>query len=87
MTQIELLCWKSGFDMRVKEFVNDSSIFPLTAEVVNVCVKIRRERRMRTPDAVIAATAIANDLILLTDNEVDFSGIPQLRLINPNKHL
>ncbi|SDE34656.1 hypothetical protein SAMN04487996_104409 [Dyadobacter soli] len=85
MTQIELLCWKSGFDIRVKEFVNDSSIFALTTDIVGMCVKIRRERRMRTPDAIIAATAIVNDLILLTDNEVDFSGITQLEMINPNK--
>ena len=40
---------------------------------------------MRTPDAIIAATAIANGLILLTDNEIDFHNIPGLQVINPNK--
>jgi predicted nucleic acid-binding protein len=31
----------------------------------------------------IAATAIANNLILITDNEKDFVNIPNLKVINP----
>jgi hypothetical protein len=85
VTQIELLSWKSGFETRVREFVKDSAIFALTPGVVEVCVKLRRERKMRTPDAIIAATAISNDLILLTDNEIDFLNIPKLEVVNPNK--
>lgn len=34
---------------------------------------------------VIAATAIVYDLTLLTDNEIDFSGIGLLKLRNPDK--
>ncbi|SEI66882.1 hypothetical protein SAMN05216327_103156 [Dyadobacter sp. SG02] len=86
ITQIELLSWKSGFEARVREFVDDSSIFALTEEIVQACVRLRRERRIRTPDAIIAATAIVNDLILLTDNEVDFLRISQLTVVNPNRY-
>lgn len=85
ITQIELLSWKSGFDNRIREFVNDSSVFALNTEVVEMCIELRRGRKMRTPDAIIAATAIVNDLILLTDNEVDFMGVSKLKLLNPNK--
>jgi predicted nucleic acid-binding protein len=85
ITQIELLSWRSGFEGRVGEFVNDSIIFALTPEVVEACIKLRRERKMRTPDAIIAATAIVSDLILLTDNEIDFLGVHRLEVINPNK--
>ena len=85
ITQIELLSWKSEFENRIREFVNDSSVFALNTEVVEMCVKLRRGRKMRTPDAIIAATAIVNDLTLLTDNEVDFIGISKLKLLNPNK--
>jgi predicted nucleic acid-binding protein len=84
ITQIELLSWKSGFDVQIRGFVDDSLIFPLTDEVVNACVNLRRQRKIRTPDAIIAATAIVNGLILLTDNEADFIGIPNLVFVNPN---
>ncbi|MHA4738035.1 type II toxin-antitoxin system VapC family toxin [Dyadobacter sp. MSC1_007] len=84
ITQIELLSWKSSFDAQIRGFVDDSLIFPLTDEVVNACVNLRRQRKIRTPDAIIAATAIVNGLILLTDNETDFVGIPNLVLVNPN---
>jgi predicted nucleic acid-binding protein len=84
ITQIELLSWKSAFDAQIRGFVEDSLIFPLTDEIVNACVNLRRQRKIRTPDAIIAATAIVNDLILLTDNEVDFLGIPNLVFVNPN---
>lgn len=79
------MSWKSEFEKRIRESVNDSSVFALNTEVVEMCVKLRRGRKMRTPDAIIAATAIVNDLILLTDNEVDFIGISKLKLLNPNK--
>jgi predicted nucleic acid-binding protein len=85
ISQIELLSWKSNFEIQVGEFVGESFIFTLTDEVVEACVKLRRERKIRTPDAIIAATAIVNDLILLTDNEIDFQGILKLKIINPNK--
>ncbi|WP_374754564.1 PIN domain-containing protein [Dyadobacter fermentans] len=50
-----------------------------------MCIKLRREKKIRTPDAIIAATAIVYDLTLLTDNEIDFSGIGLIKLRNPNK--
>lgn len=85
ITQIELQSWKSGFETRIAEFVSDSVVFGLNGNVVTMCIKLRRDRKMRTPDAIIAATAIVNELILLTDNEVDFAGIPTLNVLNPNK--
>lgn len=72
ITQIELLSWKGGFEVRIGEFINDSSVFGLTPEVVEMCIKLRREKKIRTPDAIIAATAIVYDLTLLTDSEIVF---------------
>jgi len=48
----------------------------------NVCVEIRRTRKIKTPDAIIAATAIVNDFTLLTSDS-DFDHIPNLKVINP----
>jgi predicted nucleic acid-binding protein len=38
---------------------------------------------MKLPDAIIAATALAYDLVLVSRNEKDFDKIPNLEYINP----
>ncbi|MCF2486643.1 type II toxin-antitoxin system VapC family toxin [Dyadobacter sp. CY347] len=85
ISQIELLSWKTSKSSHISDFINDSLIFNITPEVVAICVNIRKNRKMKTPDAIIAATAIANDFTLITDNEKDFENIPKLKVVNPKK--
>ena len=66
----------------LKEFILDSTIINLSSDIVNECIKIRRSRKIKTPDAIIAATAIVLNLILITSDE-DFQGIQNLQLFNP----
>ncbi|MCF2496428.1 MULTISPECIES: type II toxin-antitoxin system VapC family toxin [Dyadobacter] len=85
ISQIELLSWKTLKSSQISDFINDSLIFNITPEVVAICVSIRKSRKIKTPDAIIAATAIANNLTLVTDNEKDFEHITKLKVINPKK--
>lgn len=85
ISQIELLSWKTPKSSQISDFISDSLIFNITPEVVTICVKLRKGRRIKTPDAIIAATAIANHFTLVTDNEKDFENIPKLKVINPKK--
>jgi predicted nucleic acid-binding protein len=85
ITKIEALSWVAldkNKEEIVKEFISDSNILELTPEVVLQCVKIRRSKKIKTPDAIIAATAIINNLILIT-NDRDFKGIQKLHTQNP----
>jgi hypothetical protein len=41
---------------------------------------VRRETRIRTPDALIAATALRHRLTLVTRNRRDFEAVGRLRL-------
>lgn len=82
ISQIELLSWITPKQNIIQEFISDSLIINLTPDIIRLCIKIRRERKIKTPDAIIAATAIAQNLTLISDNVKDFSGIPDLRLIN-----
>lgn len=85
ITEIEALSWinpdkkKEGF---IKEFISDCNIFMLNSEIVAACIKIRRGKKIKTPDAIIAATAIVHNLTLIT-NDNDFNGIKKLKIINP----
>lgn len=57
----------------------------INANVISHCVALRKSKSIKTPDAIIAATALANGYTLITANVKDFANIKGLRLINPYK--
>jgi hypothetical protein len=87
ITEIELLCWKTGSstEQKIKNFINDSIIINISSDVILHCVELRRSKKIKIPDAIIAATAIVYNYTLLTNNANDFSNIPGLKMINPMK--
>jgi len=87
ITQIEILCWKAedAVEQSVRDFTGDSIILAINPEVIERCVRIRRNKKIKTPDAIIAATAMAYGFHLVTNNEKDFIGIEDLTIINPVK--
>jgi predicted nucleic acid-binding protein len=87
ITQIELLCWDTDkmTTQSVKDFIDDSVVMDISANVIAHCVALRKGKRIKTPDAIIAATALAYGCTLITANEKDFANIKGLKLINPYK--
>ena len=85
ITHIESLSWISdkGKEAVVEEFIGDSNVLPLSTDIVKECIKIRRSRKIKTPDAIIAATAIIHNLTLIT-NDSDFNNVQGLKILNPN---
>ena len=55
----------------------------VTSSVVDRAIQIRRAVRIKTPDAIIAATAIECGAVLVTRNEDDFKSVEELDIINP----
>lgn len=86
ITQIELLCWKTDTvtEQNIKSFISDSKILDLSPEVISHCVNIHRVKRIKTPDAIIAATALAFGFVIITANKKDFGNISGLKIINPH---
>lgn len=86
ITKIEALSWLNSDvnkESIIRQFINDSQIFQLTEDIVEECIKLRRSRKIKTPDAIIAATAIVHDFILISSDR-GFIQIPKLKVINPN---
>lgn len=86
ISEIELLCWKNASDDDLKainEFINDCVVIELEQSIKLKAVEIRKKYNIKLPDAVIAASAINYDLILVTRNERDFAQIEGLKFINP----
>ncbi len=67
----------------LRDFFSGVDILPLTTDVAEEAIRLRQQRRMTLGDALIAATALVNDLTLITHNLDDFRWIPNLRLHDP----
>ena len=58
----------------VRAFLNEFSLIEISTPVLELSVKVRRMKKMKLPDAIIAASAVHHDLILVTRNIKDFKG-------------
>lgn len=87
ITQIELLCWNTdeATTQSVQNFNADSVVLDISPDVISQCVALRKGKKIKTPDAIIAATALAFGYTLITNNEKDFANIKGLKIVNPHK--
>jgi predicted nucleic acid-binding protein len=69
--------------MILSDFVWKAAILPLTPAVVDRTILIRQSHRVKTPDAVITATALEYGLTFLKRNLADFKKISALIVLNP----
>ena len=85
ITKIEILGFNISFEeeRRMIEFLSYADIIQLTDDIVNVTISIRKSIKIKTPDAIIAATALINGHTLLTSNTSDFKRIEELKLLRP----
>ena len=88
ITKIELLVWNPPVPSDIiirEEFLDNSEIYYINDDIINLAIQIRKETNIKLPDAVIAATAMVNNLILISDNYNDFQKVESLGLkyLNP----
>jgi predicted nucleic acid-binding protein len=67
----------------LSDFVSYANIYHLTDDVVDKTIELRKKHKTKLPDAIIAATAICNNLTLITHNIKDFSKIKNIKAIDP----
>jgi predicted nucleic acid-binding protein len=69
----------------LEEFLACATVLPLDGDVTDRAIALRRRyRRLRLGDAIIAATAMAHGLTLLSRNTSDFKMIDGLTVVNPH---
>lgn len=80
ISQIEFLGWSEFATNPVlyrqaREFMGHASLYPLTEEIAEQTIHLRQQFKTKTPDAIIAATALVNGLAVVTNNTSDFSRV------------
>ena len=81
ITEIELLSFPGLSDQdekTLKSFFQEIAVLPLDEGVKQHAVTLRKRCRVKIPDAIICATAIAHDAVLLT-NDRQLLNIAELR--------
>lgn len=68
---------------KLKKLFDAGNRLDINEAVITDTINIRKAIKIRLPDAIIAATAIVNNLKLVTDNTNDFIKISGLKVISP----
>lgn len=81
ITRAELFAGKGEREQVVQTFLDGLRQIDVDKAIAERAGRLRRRvRRLRLPDALIAATAIEHDLVLHSRNRVDFRRVPDLEL-------
>jgi predicted nucleic acid-binding protein len=85
ITKIEVLRFNASSESYkvLQDFIDESNILGLSEVIVERTITICKSNRIKLPDAVIAATALTNNFILITRNITDFKNIEGLEILNP----
>ena len=84
VTELELLSHPglTEEDMaEMQQLLTSVVIFPLESRLAQLAAALRRQYHLKTPDSVVAATALLTRTTLVTRNVRDFQGIDGLSLL------
>jgi predicted nucleic acid-binding protein len=84
VTELELLSHPglAEEDMaEIQQLLTSVVIFPLESRLAQLAGALRRQYHLKTPDSVVAATALLTRTTLVTRNIRDFHGIDGLSLL------
>jgi predicted nucleic acid-binding protein len=83
ITRCELFAGTDGDEAAISVLLGALREIPVDRAVAERAGRLRRESSIRTPDALIAASALEHGLSLMTRNRRDFAGITGLKLVDP----
>ncbi len=61
--------------------LSNTIALPITREVIDTAIELRRQRKRSLADSIIAATALIHSMPVLTNNVADFTDINGLQVI------
>ena len=85
ISKIEVLSYKTNEEEYewLQSFFKDALVIELSDDIVSKTIDLWIQYKLKTPDAIIAATALVYNMILITRNLNDFGKVQGLTIINP----
>jgi len=86
ITRIELFGLpglKDEEETKISEILKPFVEIAVESAIIDRAIGVRKARRIKVPDAIIAATALVRGCSLITRNTEDFKGISDLVVIDP----
>jgi predicted nucleic acid-binding protein len=86
IVRIELLSFSQlshAQESALRDLLDQFRVIPITNDIEELAIDIRRKYRMKIPDAIIAATAYSTLSIVVTHNVKDFKRITGIRVYDP----
>lgn len=68
---------------KLMQILEAYQMIDLSESIIHRAVSLRQDKRMSLGDAIVAATALEQDIPLWTVNTRDFSHIEELKLVDP----
>ena len=86
ITKIETLGFNApaAEEKKMLQFLSVANIIALTDDIAQLTIQLRKTIKLKTPDAIIAATSIIYKHTLLSRNLADFKNIPTLVVVDPH---
>lgn len=86
ITKLEVLGFNAPFEeyRLLKQFFDDALVLNLNEKIVSQTIELRKNKRIKLPDAIIAATALVHNHTLLTRNTIDFFKVANIEIMNPH---
>jgi hypothetical protein len=83
ITRCELFAGAKADDESVTTLLEPFAEIPVDRAIAERAGRLRRHVAIRTPDALLAATALERRLVLVTRNRKHFASVPGLKLRLP----
>ncbi len=74
---------KDEEENKIAELLKPFPEIAVDSRIIDKAIRVRKTKRIKVPDAIIAATALEKECSLITRNIDDFKGIPDLVVIDP----
>lgn len=84
ITRVEVLAGvMADYEQAVVRLLNQFITLPVTTAVADQAAKLRQTERWKLPDAIQAAVAMDNNLVLVTRNSRDFKDGQPVSVLTP----
>lgn len=86
ITKIETLGFNApaAEEKKMLQFFSVANIIGLTDDIAQLTIQLRKTIKLKTPDAIIAATSLIYKHTLFSRNLTDFKNIPGLTVLDPH---